>query len=447
MTVDLTAKLNLCTSCGICKGACPRDAISWKRQRGMFFPEIDKAKCVRCGLCSKVCPGLKVEYKEFASELEAVKGNNRYTCNAWSCNSKIRHKSASGGVVTTLIRFLILNGLYDVSFQVKGYDYSCQLKTELVDADALCNDRDFSVFPKSRYLPVSHEDLICYIKNNRTKKVIVVGTPCAIQGIVKVIDQFKLNRDNYFLIGLFCDKVFTYNVYDYFCRHFGEGKKVAGIHFKNKDNGGWPGNMKFIFQDGTSSFQNISERMKVKYYFVPERCHYCIDKLNINADISLGDNYTQIESTKLGSNSVVIRTERALNIWHLFEKQIEQIPIEYDDVLRAQDVTWRLNNLQYARLFEFRKRKEVSIEINTGLKRDLRFFDFERRYDELLAQRCYGDIYDWMPNKLDLKLAKKESSSKVIQYYFRIYYAIRRRIHKLVYIKYKKNNDPLYRRN
>lgn len=71
------------------------------------------------------------------------------------------------------------------------------------------------------------------------------------------------------------------------------------FNFKNKDSGGWPGNMKFYFSDGKCVFKNKSERVKIKDYFKPERCVYCVDKLNVFADISLGDNYTDQNSSSL----------------------------------------------------------------------------------------------------------------------------------------------------
>ncbi|MBQ3451578.1 MAG: Coenzyme F420 hydrogenase/dehydrogenase, beta subunit C-terminal domain, partial [Selenomonadaceae bacterium] len=58
---------------------------------------------------------------------------------------------------------------------------------------------------------------------NRDKKLILVGTSCFIQGILNVIAHFKLNRRNYFLAGLFCDKTMNYNVWNYF-KNFGADK-------------------------------------------------------------------------------------------------------------------------------------------------------------------------------------------------------------------------------
>lgn len=73
--------------------------------------------------------------------------------------------------------------------------------------------------------------------------------------------------------------------------------------------------MKFIFTDGTVAYQDKAERVKIKNYFMPERCLYCIDKLNVYADISVGDNYTQQDSSLLGSNSVIIRTNIGMTVW------------------------------------------------------------------------------------------------------------------------------------
>ena len=52
---------DICVSCGACRKACPREAISiWKG----CYAVVDGAKCVGCGLCVKVCPAGCIEVKE-----------------------------------------------------------------------------------------------------------------------------------------------------------------------------------------------------------------------------------------------------------------------------------------------------------------------------------------------------------------------------------------------
>ena len=52
--------------------------------------------------------------------------------NACSKDPELRHVSASGGVVSTMIRELLSTGLYDGASCLDTYDYRTKLKTSFV---------------------------------------------------------------------------------------------------------------------------------------------------------------------------------------------------------------------------------------------------------------------------------------------------------------------------
>lgn len=433
MNVSFTTEQNLCCGCGICVGICPRQCISWKRNdNGMYQPSIDQNVCVACGMCVKVCPGLGHPYKE-NSDRDAVRGNVLCAYNAWSIHSQIRHISASGGVISSVVKQLLEDGSYDVAFLVDSYDYNQQLVTMPVTAEEVQNI-EFSSYPKSRYLPVSHENAVVYAKCNRDKKVIIVGTSCAIRGFLAAVKQLDLNRENYLLLGLFCDSVFSYNVMDYYRQSaFCGEKKLEKLHFKNKENGGWPGNMKFFFSDGSTEYQDKSERAKVKDYFMPERCLYCIDKLNICADISLGDNYTKQDSSPLGSNSVIIRTELGLAVWRKTISELKCCEVTVEQIMVAQYVDWRLNHYCYGRLKERELEKSTgqTITLNAGVTTDRNIVEYRERWKNQLKMLRSGETYRENPEDLKKKMVKTEKSKSrgfVQKFILRGFYFIKRRI-------------------
>lgn len=427
-----TIECNLCSGCGICVGVCPKCCIDWKRENGMYHPVIDKNSCISCGLCARVCPGLGHRY-ETQPDCTAVQGNVLLSCNAWSRSPEIRHVSASGGVVSTLIQHLLEDGVYDVAFLVDSYDYHRQLSTKPV---IMQNVRDMfsSSYPKSRYLPVSHENAIAYAKCNQTKRIIYVGTSCAIRGFLSAVEQLHLSRENYLLIGLFCDRVFNYNVVDYYQQSdFCGGKELEKLHFKNKESGGWPGNMKFFFSDGSTIYQDKSERAKVKDYFMPECCLYCIDKLNVCADISLGDNYTQQNSSSLGSNSVIIRTEIGLAAWQRTAFLLESIEVSVKQIMEAQYIDWRLNNLCYGKLkeWEILKRTGQEIVLNTGITTKRNPLEYSERWKNSLQMLHAGEQYCNYPEKLQKqmdKVEKRRNQGIIRRFFSRAYNFVKRRI-------------------
>lgn len=362
-SVKIVVNENLCISCGLCKNICPKHAITYIKDRGMYIPKISD-ECISCGVCLEICPGRKFVYSENCSIENAIKGENlKNIYVTWSKDKNLRHEGASGGTLSTMVRFLLNNSVYDCAFSVNSYHCNLQLKTEICDKETYNHILETSNL-KSKYLPISHEETVKYILSNKNKRVIFIGTSCAIRGLKNIINKFKLNMNNYLFLGLFCDKVFQYNIYEYFSStKFCENKELFMVNFKNKESGGWPGNMKFYFKDGTYKYIDKTERAKVKDYFVPERCNYCIDKLNITADISFGDNYTGRNETKLGSNSVIVRTDIGEKMWNIVKDQLEYCNSSIEEIIKGQWMVGRLENLNYAQLKEY----DISTKINVGI--------------------------------------------------------------------------------
>ena len=385
-TVSKTVEAGLCSGCGICAGVCPKGCIGWERRDGMYLPRIDESKCVGCGLCARLCPGLGHVYEELGDAVTTVTGPVRACFNAWSRDPQIRHVSASGGVVTTMVRSLLESGRYDSVFCLDSYDYHAQLVTRRHTAADLLAGDERGMTPKSRYLPVSHEEAVRYLLSHREERIIFVATSCALRGLAAVMEQKKLNRENYLLIGLFCDKIFSYNVMSYWSDRYCGGGAIEALHFKNKESGGWPGDMKFFPESGEHFYRPLSERGQVKKYFMPERCLYCVDKLNAMADISLGDNYTEIASSEKGSNSVIVRTDRGMEAWEAVRETLEAVPIHISEIQKAQVLTARLKNAFYGDL-----KTKGAPDLNPGIAR---VPATEKEYRLLLAQLRAGQCYD-----------------------------------------------------
>lgn len=403
-TVKNTVQADLCCGCGICKAICPKECISWNKKNGLYVPNINEHQCVNCGLCSSVCPGLGHRYEAKATAEETVTGPVLASYNAWSRDPELRHVSASGGVVSTMIRGLLETGAYDGAFCLDSYDYRQQLNTRLYMAEEVKNCWNQSNAPKSRYLPVSHENAVAYMKENRNARLIFVGTSCAVRGLQAAAKKLNLNREQYLFIGLFCDKVFNYNVISYWQDKYCQGNTLEALHFKNKESGGWPGDMKF-FPGGKDTFYvPLNDRAKAKAYFMPERCLYCVDKINICADISLGDNYTGKDDSELGSNSVIIRTQIGANAWATVKDTLEIRYVGIEDIQKAQALDWRLDNLYFGDLKT--AKLDDPIDLNFGVPREKKSASFTRIRKTSLQKLNAGAVYDVAPSALKKQLQK-----------------------------------------
>lgn len=426
-TVSMTVQAGLCCGCGICKGICPKECISWNKKDGLYVPQMNAQLCVHCGLCASVCPGLGHTYETSGAAAATVTGPVLECFNAWSKDPELRHVSASGGVVSTIIRELLASGAYDGAFCLDSYDYHLQLKTRLYTPEDVIACWDTSNAPKSRYLPVSHEDAIVYMKAHREARLILVGTSCAIRGLHAAIKKLNLNRTQFLLIGLFCDKVFNYNIISYFEDIYSPNAPLEALHFKNKESGGWPGDMKFFPKDGKPFYRPLADRAKAKAYFMPERCLYCVDKLNACADISLGDNYTGKDESKLGSNSVIIRTQIGANVWATAKDLLEIRETSITDIQQAQAIDWRLDNLYLGD----RKAEQMGLDLdlNAGVPREKELALFAQTLKTGLKKLQAGAIYDIDPAILQKQIRKDNKKPNfAITFLKRCYRYIMRKI-------------------
>lgn len=426
MNINSTIQHDLCCGCGVCAGICPKGCISWERRNGLFLPQINNGLCINCGLCSAVCPGLGHTYVPMETAAETVTGPVRVTFNAWSKDPALRHVCASGGVISTMIRALLENGMYDGAFCLDSYDYRDQLKTRLYTPEQINACWADSKGPKSRYLPVSHENAVRYMKENRKQRLVFVGTSCAIRGLQAALQQLKLDRSQYLFIGLFCDKVFNYNVLPYFENTHAHGAKLEALHFKNKESGGWPGDMKFYPEGQDPFYVPLAERAKAKAYFMAERCLYCVDKLNVCADISLGDNYTGKDESPLGSNSVIVRSDAGMEAWSAVKELLELRPIGIEDIQNAQAVDWRLDQLYYG---DLRSSNSNAPDLNQGVPREKVCTSFKTAYRTALKRLKTGAVYGTDPDALLKQMRKdKKKPNPVVRFVRRAAGFVRRRL-------------------
>lgn len=351
-----TVMNNLCTSCGMCIGVCPEKCINFIKSEGQYFPRVEEKNCIDCGICIDICPGYSVNLHKLYLQEKKQEPDNYYIGNyefcytGSACNSDIRKKGVSGGCVTAIIKELLDTNKYDVAFLVDSHECG-----HLIETKAFRKGDSLTATAKSRYVPISHNNMIKYVLKNKEERVIIVATSCAVQGFIKVISKFGLNRENYFIVGLFCDKILSHNIFEYFNDYNKPKTTLKNLYFRTKEDGGWPGKVKLEYENGQKVYLPASERIVLKNYFQLERCMYCIDKLNQFADISIGDNYTGENISKEGSNSIIIRTSRGKNVWNLVNVVINIQQSNIEDIVRSQHIDERSQNYKFALMYEENK--------------------------------------------------------------------------------------------
>ena len=441
--ISKVASDGLCCSCGICAGVCPVGAISFERSGGGFVPKIDERLCIQCGKCLRCCPGeawqhgqnctgtgeeirqhgrsytgtkeergqngrsfvdVKDESGQRTMEAMGVQKKSAPKCLSVQTKRPLLVKSStSGGFITGMVSRLLEEHEYDGAFLVKGYSYDVQKQSELVTELSQMEETE-----KSRYIPVSQEKAIRYILSNADKKIIYVGTPCAVHGLLKALKDSARSRDNILIIGLFCDMSMNYSMYDYAKHLYGKEKEIAALHFRDKRAGGYPGNMRIEYVDGSYRHVSAKERMILKDFCRLERCLYCLDKLNEHADFSVGDNYTGKDSYVGGSCSVIIRTPGAERLWEEKKDDFAYAEAEYKDILHSQKLALRM--VQLANLDEYAG-EHVGRKPETGIPGDLSYLLELERGQKHDKGSCNGS--NLMHQRADISLGASGDYSRI----------------------------------
>ena len=221
MNISHTTSNNLCLGCGLCEDVCPASTIHVGIVKGEYHPIIDETKCLgdKCSKCFKICPGLGVSIDNISEQVhrdtdtEKDKYIGRYTqlYSGHCTDEEIRYHSASGGMITGLLVWLldkgIIQGAVVTRFSEKDHltpePFIARTKEELISARS------------SKYCPVSMLGIRKQVLESAGKYVIV-GLPCHIHGFRKIEEIDKKFKEHVFAYwGLYCSSGRTFHLTDY----------------------------------------------------------------------------------------------------------------------------------------------------------------------------------------------------------------------------------------
>ena len=297
----------------------------------MFYPRIDAGRCIECGKCVTVCPSADVDGMPTEGKRTFVKDPPIASYAAFAKDFETRWNSTSGGVICAIVKKLLSEGTYRRAYVV-SYDRFDGIQAELKSIDAAAK---MDAAAKSKYIPVSVAAIVGDIRNGGISGSIVVCTPCQLKAIRAALAQCGEPEDDILFVGLFCERMFNYNIYGYYEKEYGAFDK---LYFREKEPDGWPGHTTIV-KDGVRTKIDRKVRMSLKKVYPVKRCDYCSDKLNVDADISVGDCYVKGFGTpdgRGGVSSVVVRTEKGNRALFLCKDVLEMRGLDYDLIRLAQ---------------------------------------------------------------------------------------------------------------
>lgn len=309
--IRIVSSSYLCSACGACGVVCPKEAISFSTSSvGRLYAEVSN-DCINCGLCMKVCPSLVNNSSNETKD--PYLGNILKVYTGKSLHHSYYMNGQSGGICTTLLNYL---------FDISAIDAAIVCKPTSAQAIIVEDKDDLKYTQGSCYTPV---DLLSALKNIGTKKsVAIVGLPCHLQGLQNLQNISRKRFENiHYKIGLICDRVLCSGIQNVILAL--HSKSTDGyIHWRKKNFNGYNYNSAPIvvkYDNGSEYVVPNTFRYALKDMYTPPRCRVCSDKLNITADIVLGDPWRMSNVDLVnGENLIIARTPLGLE---LLEKSVK----------------------------------------------------------------------------------------------------------------------------
>lgn len=313
--IEKIYKEGLCTTCGMCAGICPKNAVQMIKDKfdKNYYPKINKKLCDNCGICFEICPGHTVNFQTLNLEIFDKKNEDLHLGNYQNCyighanDVSIRYNAASGGMVTALLLYALEKGIIDGALVTKMKEenplepkpFIARTREEIISA---C---------KSKYCPVPTNAALKEILKE-DGKFAVVGLPCHIHGIRKGEKIIKKLKEKIVIcIGIFCSHNDNFWQTKFLLNKLGiKEENVKRIDYRGE---GWPGKMSIFLKNGRKVMVPYSDGVFLHglWFYALPRCTLCCDLTSELADVSCGDAWLpKILATETIGKSIVISRSR-----------------------------------------------------------------------------------------------------------------------------------------
>ncbi len=335
-----------CTGCGTCVAFCPENALQIEYTTdGRYVPKIAESKCTNCGYCVDLCPAANENYKQLNQFVFDKIPANKFLGNYISCytghakNTTIRWKASSGGIITSLLLFLLKEKQIDGALLTRTSE-EYPLKAEPFVART---EDDIIAAMGSKYIPIPLNLLLGQILAEEGRFA-VVGLPCHLEGIRRAEMKNKRLRDKiHYHFGLICSRTMSIQGTKFVLRKIGiSPDEVAELQYRGE---GWPGGMRVLLTNGEQKYLPMLgtwwSEIFGGYFFSNYYCTLCTDLFAEMSDISCADAYLpKFKSDTTGTSIIITRTPKAEELIEaaVSSNEIEISPVSSKDVIRSQYV-------------------------------------------------------------------------------------------------------------
>ncbi|NVM45344.1 MAG: Coenzyme F420 hydrogenase/dehydrogenase, beta subunit C-terminal domain [Candidatus Lokiarchaeota archaeon] len=293
--VSIVFNAGVCCQCGWCSSICPVNAIQVTADN----LEVDNDTCMKCGLCFSVCPrsfSIDQAYKSIKKLDKSLTWSdkigayvNAYT--ATTTKDEIKKVRQDGGIVTSILEYLLKNKLVDAIVAVQHSKDIWRPEPVIVD-----DIKDLYKTAGTKY--ANSPSLTIIGDAMKYEKIVFVGVPCMMKAIEKGAlypSGLPFFNNIKYKIGLFCMESFPYSEIIKLTKDKFE-KEIDQLTKMNIDKG------KFIIN--LKSGEELAVDLKEVQSYARDNCHYCEDLTSDYADISVGSIGSQA-----GFSSVITRSK------------------------------------------------------------------------------------------------------------------------------------------
>ena len=233
-----------------------------------------------------------------------------------STDNDIRFKSSSGGVGSTIIKFLLSQPDYGTAMTFVFNSDQCVYEPRLIYSFDEYNNCG-SVYQDT--------DTIGFIKDNveRIKGGIVVTCmPCQVRAIRSILDSHNIKS---FIISLCCSGQTTKEGTWLYYKYLGISKDdVAHLQYRGN---GWPSGIQITLKDGSvikkDNWTYPWTIIHQSFLYRPKRCLFCTYKIVPYSDVNLADPWLKEyeDNDTIGNSCVIVNSVNGKDVFNALLSQ------------------------------------------------------------------------------------------------------------------------------
>lgn len=222
----------------------------------------------------------------------------------YSCDELIRFRSSSGGIGTTIIKYLLSMQDYGTALTFYFNKDKCMYEPKLIYSYEEYNNCG-SIYQDVNVVRFVSENI-----DKIKKGIVITCMPCQVKAIRNI---FKKRNVKCFIISFCCSGQTTVQGTWCYYRLLGIRKEdVINIQYRGN---GWPSGIQIELRNGDKikkdNYTYPWTLMHRSLLFRPQRCYYCNEDISYNADVSLADPWLKEykDNDRIGNTLFVVNTE------------------------------------------------------------------------------------------------------------------------------------------